>query len=60
MKKIFFSTAILFFAMMNSYAQDRVFNYTYQSAVLNKGQKELEVWTTVISGKKDYYREIQN
>ncbi len=41
-------------------AQDRIFNYTYQSNVLNKNQKELEVFTTVLSGKKDYFREIQN
>jgi len=45
---------------MSLMAQDRVFNYTYQSSVLNKGEKELEVWTTILQGKKDYYREIQN
>jgi len=41
-------------------AQDRIFNYTYQSNVLNKGHKELEVWTTILQGKTYYYREIQN
>ena len=41
-------------------AQDRIFNYTYQSNVLNSGQKELEVWTTFLTGKANYYREIQN
>jgi hypothetical protein len=60
MKKIFLPTAILFLTLINVNAQDRIFNYTYQSAVLNKGEKELEVWTTVLSGKTDYYREIQN
>lgn len=41
-------------------AQDRIFNYTYQSNVLNKGQKEVEVWTTLLTGKANFYREIQN
>ena len=60
MKKIFIITSILFLSAINISAQDRIFNYTYQSNVLNKGQKELEVWTTVLQGKKDYYREIKN
>ena len=41
-------------------AQDRIFTYTYQSNVLGKGQKELEVWTTLHLGKENYYREIRN
>ncbi len=41
-------------------AQDRIFTYTYQSNVLGKGQKELEVWTTLHMGKENYYREIRN
>ncbi len=60
MKKIFLITSFLFLNSINLMAQDRIFNYTYQSNVLGKGQKELEVWTTVLTGKKDYYREIQN
>jgi hypothetical protein len=40
------------------YAQDRLFNYTYQSVVLGKGQKEIEVWTTMRSGRHDYFRGI--
>lgn len=60
MKKIFIITTILFLSSMSILAQDRIFNYTYQSNVLGKGQKELEVWTTVLSGKTDYYREIKN
>jgi hypothetical protein len=38
------------------FGQDRIFTYTYQSGVLNKGQKELEVWTTMHNGRADYYR----
>ena len=60
MKKIFIITSLLFFCTMSSIAQDRIFNYTYQSNVLGKGQKELEVWTTILNGKDNYYREIQN
>ncbi len=41
------------------WSQDRIFTYTYQSNVLNQTQKELEVWTTVLEGKEDYYRAIQ-
>ena len=60
MKKIFIITSILALCALNTNAQDRIFTYTYQSNVLNKGQKELEVWTTVLTGKTDYYREIKN
>ena len=60
MKKSILVASFLLLSSMSLLAQDRVFNYTYQSSVLNKGEKELEVWTTVLSGKTDYYREIQN
>ncbi|MDP2339245.1 MAG: hypothetical protein Q8N05_22860 [Bacteroidota bacterium] len=58
MKKLFLLVAI--FAFLNSQAQDRVFTYTYQSNVLNKGQKELEVWTTLGTGRQDYYRGLNH
>lgn len=38
-----------------SFAQDRLFTYTYQSTVLNKGQRELEVWNTLRTGRDDFY-----
>ncbi|MFI0492131.1 hypothetical protein, partial [Flavobacterium sp.] len=60
MKNSILISAFLLLSTMRLMAQDRVFNYTYQSTVLAKGEKELEVWTTVLQGKKDYYREIQN
>ncbi len=59
MKKNFIAVLLLL-CSLGCIAQDRIFNYTYQSNVLNKGQKELEVWTTILQGKTDYYREIQN
>lgn len=40
--------------------QDRVFTYTYQSTVLGRGQRELEVWNTFRFGKKDYFRAFDN
>lgn len=39
---------------MTSYAQDRLFTYTYQSGVLDKGQNEIEIWNTFRTGKKDF------
>ncbi|WP_395049128.1 DUF6662 family protein [Flavobacterium sp.] len=60
MKNNILFASFLLLSSINLLAQDRVFNYAYQSAVLNKGAKELEVWTTVLSGKTDFYREIQN
>lgn len=59
MKKIII-VSILLISSLNLVAQDRIFTYTYQSNVLQKGQKELEVWTTILSGKADFYREIKN
>lgn len=53
MKKILvLSMLVLSFS---AFAQDRLFTYTYQSNVLNRGQKELEVWTTLKTGRTDFY-----
>ena len=41
-------------------AQDRVFTYTYQSGVLNKGQKEIEVWSTLSGGRNNFYRSLEH
>jgi hypothetical protein len=54
---------LLFIVLINSvgvFAQDRVFTYTYQSLVLNKGQKEIEVWSTLRGGRHDYFRGIDH
>lgn len=40
------------------YAQDRLFTYTYQSPVLNKGQQEIEIWSTLSTGRENFYRSI--
>lgn len=36
-------------------ANERHFTYTYESAVLPEGAKELEVWSTARIGKPDYF-----
>jgi hypothetical protein len=60
MKKIHIIACLSLFSIASMFAQERLFNYTYQSMVLNKGERDLEVWTTVLQNKKEYYREIQN
>jgi hypothetical protein len=46
---------LLAIGLSNAQAQDRLFTYTYQSTVLNKGQRELESWHTLRTGRSDYY-----
>lgn len=36
-------------------ASERRFTYTYESSVLNAGDRELEPWTTIRFGQADYY-----
>lgn len=43
-----------------SNGQDRIFTYTYQSNVLNKGQREIEVWNTLRQGKQDFFSRLDN
>lgn len=57
-RSLFFVTAL--FGIMVSQAQDRLFTYTYQSTVLNKGQRELESWHTFRSGRDDFYLRYDN
>jgi hypothetical protein len=45
MKKFIFLLALANVTII--YGQDRLFTYTYQSTVLNKGQKEIEIWNTL-------------
>jgi len=58
MRKILLFMAIAGFLKVE--AQDRVFNYTYQSTVLNKGQKEIEIWSTLANGRENYYRSLKH
>ncbi|HEY3390494.1 MAG TPA: hypothetical protein VGK38_13030, partial [Prolixibacteraceae bacterium] len=58
MRKILLLIAVLGFVKVD--AQDRLFTYTYQSGVLNKGQKEIEIWTTLSNGRENFYRGIDH
>jgi hypothetical protein len=40
---------------MSAGASERRFTYTYDSSVLNPGDRELEPWTTIRFGQADYY-----
>ena len=53
--KVVFTAIILATMGFGLKAQDRLFTYTYQSNVLGKGQRELEVWNTARMGKSDYF-----
>lgn len=55
------SIIVLFISLFHiSNAQDRVFTYTYQSTVLNKEQREIEIWNTLESGRDDFYRRLRH
>ncbi|MBL0341608.1 MAG: hypothetical protein IPP71_12095 [Bacteroidetes bacterium] len=48
------------FASSSLQAQDRLFTYTYQSVVLNQGQREIEVWNTLRTGREGFYRALDS
>jgi len=52
--------SIVLLAIGTIQAQDRSFTYTYQSSVLNKGQRDLESWNTVRIGRDDFYARYDN
>jgi hypothetical protein len=52
---------LLFLAALlhnSSLASERIFTYTYQSNVLAKGQKEIEIWNTLHWQREDFYRKF--
>jgi len=57
MKKVLLLSLFICSALFAK-SQDRVFTYTYQSNVLNPGQRELEVWNTLRSGRQNFYRAL--
>lgn len=58
MKYLF--TLLLINTLYISKSQDRIFTYTYQSTVLTQGQREIEIWNTLESGKDNYYRRLRH
>ncbi|HMT28551.1 MAG TPA: hypothetical protein PKD91_04655 [Bacteroidia bacterium] len=59
MKNLLFTTCFLGILAVAK-GQDRVFNYTYQSIVLNQGQREIEVWNTLRTGRDGFYRGLDS
>lgn len=53
---LWYTSFLISFAASGASAQDRVFNYAYQSPVLRQGERELEVWNTFRWGRNDYFR----
>ena len=63
MKQFIYSmilTGLLIEASLSLFSQDRLFTYTYQSTVLTKGQREIEIWNTLRLGRGDYYARLDN
>ncbi|HEX5002038.1 MAG TPA: DUF6662 family protein [Bacteroidia bacterium] len=60
MNKTLTALLVLVLATASLHAQDRLFTYTYQSGVLNKGQREIEVWNTLRSSRDNFYRALDS
>src|ERR1041385_3236350 len=48
------------FVAPDAAATERRFTYTYESATLGSGEREIEPWTTLRLGRHAYYRAIDN
>ena len=55
MKKITLLLLCILFVSNYSKADERKFGYTYQSTIMNKGEKEIEISTTARVGKSENY-----
>ena len=53
MRKLYLLLAL--FCSSTLFAQERAFTYTYQSNVEPKGEAEIEVWSTLHTGRTNYY-----
>ncbi|MFN0276417.1 MAG: hypothetical protein ACKVPJ_11760 [Chitinophagales bacterium] len=60
MKRNPFITFVFVFYAFNAFAGDRDFTYTYQSTVLGKGHRELELWFTYKTGKNIFYNALDH
>jgi hypothetical protein len=54
-RRSLFAFACLFLLPATADANERHFTYTYESAVLPVGAREIEIWTTSRTGKEDYF-----
>lgn len=55
MRKIQLLTVVLLIYGISANARDRIFCHTYPSNVLPAHVVDPELWTTLCSGKQDYY-----
>ncbi|MDQ3019047.1 MAG: hypothetical protein M3R36_00505 [Bacteroidota bacterium] len=58
--KIILAAVSVFLTLNTAHSDDRKFSYTYESSVLAKNQKDLEVWTTYKGGREYFYSVIEN
>jgi hypothetical protein len=56
MKKLILAVLLVTGINTLGIAQDRLFTYTYQTNVLNKNDREIEVWNTFKFGRSEFYR----
>jgi hypothetical protein len=56
LQQYIFSFIVLCFFTNSLLANERHFSYTYETAVLPLGLREVEVWNTYRSGRENYYR----
>ncbi len=57
------SPILLFLVVIFStvvFSNERLFTYTYQSSVLAKGQREIEIWNTFHWQREDFYRRFRH
>lgn len=52
--------ALIFISVGTAYGQCRIFTYADQSSTLKKGEKDVELWTTLFSGKENYYFGVEH
>ena len=58
-KSLFLALVFVFALIHHTKSQDRVFARTYQSNVLNKGNFDLEVWSTYQYGRDQFYSKLK-
>ena len=56
--KYIYALSIACIMLSPAFSQDRNFAYNYQSTVLNKGQRDFEVWNTYKTGRAELFRQL--
>lgn len=51
---------VVLISALTCQANQRHFSYTYESAVLTPGDREMELWSTYRTGRHDYYTEMDH